>query len=75
MIIFIGKKFLIMKLVKFKDLINRFDCFLFDQWGVIHDGKKKFSFIDKTLKKLLSFPENSPEPLPYYSLHYSLFWA
>ena len=40
-----------MKLVKFKDLINKFDCFLFDQWGVIHDGKKKFSFIDKTLKK------------------------
>ena len=54
MIIFIGKKFLIMKLVKFKDLINRFDCFLFDQWGVIHNGKKKFSFIDKTLKKLNS---------------------
>ena len=43
-----------MKLVKFKDLINRFDCFLFDQWGVIHNGKKKFSFIDKTLKKLNS---------------------
>jgi HAD superfamily hydrolase (TIGR01459 family) len=43
-----------MKLVKFKDLINRFDCFLFDQWGVIHNGKKKFSFIDKTLKELNS---------------------
>ena len=41
-----------MKIVKFKDLINKFDYFLFDQWGVIHNGKKKFSFIDKTLKKL-----------------------
>ena len=43
-----------MKKVKFKDLINKFDCFLFDQWGVIHDGKKKFSFIDKTLIRLQS---------------------
>mgnify|MGYP001161468581 FL=1 len=43
-----------MKVVKFKDLLNRFDCFLFDQWGVIHDGKKKFPFIDKTLTKLQS---------------------
>ena len=43
-----------MKKVKFKDLVNNFDCFLFDQWGVIHDGKKKFSFIDKTLSGLKS---------------------
>ena len=43
-----------MKVVKFKDLLDKFDCFLFDQWGVIHDGKKKFKFIDKTLKKLQS---------------------
>lgn len=43
-----------MKKVKFKDLVDNFDCFLFDQWGVIHDGKKKFSFIDKTLSKLKS---------------------
>ena len=38
--------------VKFNYLINKFDCFLFDQWGVLHDGKKKFSFIDKTLNRL-----------------------
>ena len=38
--------------VKFDYLIKRFDCFLFDQWGVLHDGKKKFKFIDKTLKML-----------------------
>ncbi|WP_435086305.1 TIGR01459 family HAD-type hydrolase [Candidatus Pelagibacter bacterium nBUS_33] len=38
--------------VKFDYLIKRFDCFLFDQWGVLHDGKKKFKFIDKTLTKL-----------------------
>ena len=43
-----------MKKVKFKDLVDNFDCFLFDQWGVIHDGKKKFLFIDKTLKRLKS---------------------
>lgn len=43
-----------MKEIKFKNLIDKFDCFLFDQWGVLHDGKKKFSFIDKTLKKLRS---------------------
>ena len=43
-----------MKIVKFRDLVNKFDCFLFDQWGVIHDGKKKFSFVDNTLKKLKS---------------------
>ena len=43
-----------MKVVKFKDLLDKFDCFLFDQWGLIHDGKKKFKFIDKTLKKLQS---------------------
>ena len=54
MIIFFGKKFLLMKEIKFKNLIDKFDCFLFDQWGVLHDGKKKFSFIDKTLKKLRS---------------------
>ncbi len=38
--------------VKFDYLIKKFDCFLFDQWGVLHDGKKKFKFIDKTLKKI-----------------------
>ena len=38
--------------VKFDYLIKRFDWFLFDQWGVLHDGKKKFKFIDKTLKML-----------------------
>lgn len=38
--------------VKFDYLIKRFDCFLFDQWGVLHDGKKKFKFIDNTLKML-----------------------
>ena len=43
-----------MKEVKFKDLLSKFDCFLFDQWGVLHDGKKKFPFVDKTLKSLKS---------------------
>lgn len=38
--------------VKFNYLLKKFDCFIFDQWGVLHDGKKKFKFIDKTLEKL-----------------------
>ena len=44
MIIYFGKKSLAMLKVKFDHLINKFDCFLFDQWGVLHDGKKKFRF-------------------------------
>ncbi len=43
-----------MKVIKFKNLIDKFDCFLFDQWGVIHDGKKKFTFVDGTFDKLSS---------------------
>ena len=27
----------------FKQLSKNFDCFLFDQWGVIHDGKKNLT--------------------------------
>ena len=42
-----------MKVIKFKNLIDKFDCFLFDQWGVIHDGKK-FTFVDGTFDKLSS---------------------
>ena len=40
--------------IDFNTLLKKFDCFLFDQWGVVHDGKKKFSFIDNTLNKLNS---------------------
>ena len=36
----------------FKQLSKNFDCFLFDQWGVIHDGKKKFNFVNKSFKFL-----------------------
>ncbi len=41
-----------MKKIKFNSLIKKFDCFLIDQWGVIHDGKKKFPYINKTFFKL-----------------------
>ena len=41
-----------MRVIKFQDLIDKFDCFLFDQWGVLHDGKKKFPFINSTFNKL-----------------------
>lgn len=43
-----------MKKVNFNYLIDKFDCFIFDQWGVLHDGKYKFSFVDKTLLNLKS---------------------
>ena len=41
-----------MKKIKFNSLIKKFDCFLIDQWGVIHDGKIKFPYINETLFKL-----------------------
>ena len=34
------EKILLMLKIDFNSLLNKFDCFLFDQWGVIHDGKK-----------------------------------
>ncbi len=43
-----------MKVIQFKSLIDKFDCFLFDQWGVVHDGKKKFPFVNDTFNKLSS---------------------
>ena len=41
-----------MKKTNFNFLVNKFDCFLFDQWGVIHDGNKKFSYVNETFLKL-----------------------
>ena len=26
--------------------VNRYDAFLIDQWGVMHDGKKAYVFLD-----------------------------
>ena len=43
-----------MRKVEFNYLIKKFDCFIFDQWGVLHDGKFKFPFVDKTLLSLKS---------------------
>ena len=41
-----------MKINNFKKLIDSFDCFLLDQWGVLHNGIKKYRHIDKTLAYL-----------------------
>lgn len=35
-----------------KYLANKYEYFLFDQWGVLHDGDKIFSFTNKTLKTI-----------------------
>ena len=41
-----------MRITNFKSLINKYEFFIFDQWGVIHNGGEKYEFIDKTLKYL-----------------------
>ena len=35
-----------MKKINFKKILDRFDFFFIDQWGVIHNGKKKFHGIN-----------------------------
>ena len=36
-----------------QSLINKYDFFLFDQWGVLHDGDKLYKFTNNTLKKII----------------------
>ena len=36
----------------FKDLVDKYDYFLFDQWGVLHNGQKKFEKAEECLKFL-----------------------
>ncbi|GIR65502.1 MAG: hypothetical protein CM15mP70_06090 [Pelagibacteraceae bacterium] len=36
----------------FKDLVDKYDYFLFDQWGVLHNGQKKFGKAEECLKLL-----------------------
>ena len=36
----------------FKDLVDKYDYFLFDQWGVLHNGKKKFEKAEDCLNLL-----------------------
>lgn len=47
----LGKE-IFMRINSFKEIIKNYDYLCFDQWGVIHDGKKKFKYIDQTFKKL-----------------------
>ena len=38
------------------DLIKKYNNFLLDQWGVIHDGRNKYEKVDefiKILKKII----------------------
>lgn len=39
-------------LSSFKDLVDDYDYFLFDQWGVLHNGHKKFDKAEKCLEFL-----------------------
>ena len=40
------------KISSFKNVINNYDYFLFDQWGVLHNGYKKFLEAEKCLEFL-----------------------
>ena len=35
-----------MKKIFLNELINKYEYFLIDQWGVLHNGFKKFNFVD-----------------------------
>ena len=37
----------------FKDLVDKYDYFLFDQWGVLHNGQKKFKKAEECLNLLI----------------------
>ena len=39
-------------ITSFKKLVNNYDYFLFDQWGVLHNGTNKFSKAEECLKFL-----------------------
>ena len=41
-----------MKKTSMQSLINKYDFFLFDQWGVLHDGDKLYKFTNNTLKTI-----------------------
>ena len=40
------------KISSFKNVVNHYDYFLFDQWGVLHNGNKKFLEAEKCLEFL-----------------------
>ncbi|MBN9543081.1 MAG: TIGR01459 family HAD-type hydrolase, partial [Alphaproteobacteria bacterium] len=40
------------KISKFNDLIEKYDLFLFDLWGVVHDGNSLYINVLNTLKEL-----------------------
>ena len=36
------------------DIINQYDVFILDQWGVMHDGKKGYIPAIKCVEKIIS---------------------
>ena len=55
----------------FKSLVKNYDFFLFDQWGVLHNGHKKFPQAEECLKylkkknKKVILISNSSRPTPH----------
>ena len=41
-----------MKKINFEKLSNIYEYIIFDQWGVLHDGKRLFNFTNKSIRKL-----------------------
>ena len=39
-------------ILSFKNVVSKYDYFLFDQWGVLHNGHKKFLEAEKCLEYL-----------------------
>ena len=42
-------------ILSFKNVVSKYDYFLFDQWGVLHNGHKKFIEAEKCLEYLTKF--------------------
>lgn len=55
------------ELLGFKDIVDSYDMFIFDIWGVVHNGYKHYPHVVETLrflnqnKKVVCFLSNSPK--------------
>ena len=43
----------------FNEIIKKYNFFLFDQWGVLHNGHKKFNDAERCLIKLRELKKKS----------------
>ena len=48
-------------LKSFRSLIDKYDFFLFDQWGVLHNGHYKFKEAENCLRVLKNNPDKMPK--------------